>query len=398
MPAGAPGGVVCVTACGMIGPLGYDVRTNAAAVRAGMANGRELDFRIRSSVDGDAEAVVGHAVPDYTHGFEGPARLERVAQGALGDLARQTAGVRWGAVRHAFYLSLPDPRRIATGMGLVADDEARETRAGRVKELEADVPPAPPPAELAQRLLRRAAAAARWHGEPSVGFATTGGHTGVAEAVRAAALDLAENRVDAAVVGGVDSLLDEDTLVWLQNTGRLKCSGVPDGLQPGEAGAFFVLERSGDGAASRKPTGEVLADVTAGAVAEEAGALLAGGLSTGRGTAEVLLDLLRQQPQWREEGAAAWVVLDHNGETYRAMDWGHAAARLAGPARFVADAVTEFPAASLGDTGAASGAVAVCLAAVAFRRRYARARTAAVVSVGDGPGRAGFLLRAPAAA
>ena len=66
------------------------------------------------------------------------------------------------------------------------------------------------------------------------------------------------------------------------------------------------------------------------------------------------------------------VYLDLNGEDAREADWGHALVRvraaLGTTPRFV-----RIPATSLGDTGAASGAIAICAAVRSHVRAYARA-------------------------
>ena len=129
------------------------------------------------------------------------------------------------------------------------------------------------------------------------------------------------------------------------------------------------------------------------ALADEAGALLDGARSTGAGTSSVLVDVFGRQGV-----GPYWVISDHNGENYRAMDWGHAVARLAGHGPDLADPAVWYPAMSLGDTGAASGAVALCLATAGFERGYAPSASAAVLSVAEGGGRAAVLVRGPLAA
>ena len=378
-----------VTGRGMVAALGHDVHTNAAAVRAGLSGGAELaHFRIRSSVDGRIEPIVGHVVPDFTDGFEGFARLLRIAQGALVDLARATKPAGWGTDRAGFYLSLPDPLRPTTGIMMIADDGERRSAEARAEEARAEA--AESPLELGQRLLRAAARAACWPADPDVRFVSTAGHTGVADAVRVAAADLDAGRVDLAVVGGVDSMVDEDTLAWLQRTGRLKSTGQPDGLPPGEAGAFFVLEPDAGTAPPR--AGRALATVRRCATSAEPAPHLEAKVPLGAGLAEAVLEAHAGRPG---DGGRWWVVGDHNGETYRAMDWGHALSRLRGHDAFFADPVSWFPAEALGDTGAASGAVALCVALSAWERRYAPADAAAVLCAADGPARAALVL-APA--
>jgi hypothetical protein len=99
------------------------------------------------------------------------------------------------------------------------------------------------------RLFARACAAAGWSATVPLASVSFDGHAGGALALARASADLAADRIDLAVVGGVASWLDEDTLQWLLNTGRLKCDANPSGFQPGEAASLLVLRRArGDGA------------------------------------------------------------------------------------------------------------------------------------------------------
>jgi 3-oxoacyl-[acyl-carrier-protein] synthase-1 len=97
---------------------------------------------------------------------------------------------------------------------------------------------------------------------------------------------------------------------------------------------------------------------------------------------------------WERE-ARPWIISDHNGELYRAYDWGHACVRLRPAYAQLAEAGPWHPCEAFGDTGAASGAVGLIMAMAAFRRGYAPARSAMILSSSDGPGRAAVQLGSP---
>src|SRR5207249_4212173 len=82
-------------------------------------------YKARSAVEGVEQAVNGHQASLFTRGFEGEARLVRLAQAALTDLLRQSRAINWPERQHAFYLALPDGDRIHTGAELIADDDVR---------------------------------------------------------------------------------------------------------------------------------------------------------------------------------------------------------------------------------------------------------------------------------
>jgi 3-oxoacyl-(acyl-carrier-protein) synthase len=375
----------CITGLGMVASLGYDVATICAAARAGIVRSEELDyFRFRSGEDGAVEHAVGHPIPELTRGFEGFARLLRIAQAGLADLLHQEAQAPWGLARTAFYLSLPDSGRVFTGLDLIQNEKSRQARAKKVQDAKQQLP-----AEAIElRLLQTAARLTGWAGEPAMHFSTTTGHTGVTEALNRAIEDLCTRQVEAAVVGGVDTLLEEDTLEWLQITGRLKTSSIPSGLQPGEAGGFLLLETVQSARARGARILGIVEDVRFG---EEAKTLLSGDLPAGSGLTEILGGVMARAG-WND-GQPVWLITDQNGEFYRAMEWGNVIIRLTAQSECFAQPVLWYPAGSFGDTGAASGVVSICMAIAAFDRQYAPAQTVAVVSSADGSRRSVVLLR-----
>jgi 3-oxoacyl-[acyl-carrier-protein] synthase I len=363
----SPANTATVVGIGMVAALGTDVAMNCAAARAGIIRAGVLEnYRIRSAVEGKEEPVTGHAARLLTRGFEGDVRLVRLAQGALADLLAQTPHIDWRARRVLFYFSLPDSKRSRpVDDPLRPDDQAAEF-------------------ERASRLLIRAAELAGWEEQPQLAAIRTSGHAGGLEAARTACEDLLAGTADTAIVLGVDSLLDARVLDWLHAHHRLKCDEAPDGLQPGEAGVAIVLAVDG----LRPVSGSAAASVLTVHTGREPRHLLASESARG----EVLAQVVSQA--WSEsESNVAWLILDQNGEVHRAMDWGHALVRLrAWSAAFSSPAVW-YPAASFGDTGAASALVGICMSVRAWDRNYAPGETALVASVSDGAARAAVALR-----
>src|SRR5438105_8639026 len=109
--------------------------------------------------------------------------------------------------------------------------------------------------------------------DTSLRFATYAGHTGFAEALAVAVRELQRNDVDLALVGGIDSLVDEPSLKWLKLTGRLKGEANPIGLEPGESAAFLAVERE---RSINRPMVPVLSRIQRIATAEEGRSRLLG--------------------------------------------------------------------------------------------------------------------------
>lgn len=375
---------VCITGRGMVTSLGHDVVTSCAAARAGIARAVGLDyFPVLAPDDWDPLSLTVHQAPLLTEGFEGKVRLLRLAHAGLANLQHQVPDAPWTYARTAFYLSLPDPLRVHSGLALIEDEEDRQRLTEEAQEAEDE----PLDEEMPSDLLEKAVRLSGWRGELSLQFVTTSGHTGVAEALHAAATDLHNGDVELAVVGGLDSLLNGDTLWWLASRGRLKTPNAPAGLQPGEAGVFLLLELWQNAKVRGAQIFGILKDLSFGA---EPKSLIEAHVPLGFGLEELLAPLAKSAG-WAERHIV-WIITDQNGEMYRATEWGNALVRLVANCKAFEDPVLWYPAASFGDTGAASGAISLCMASSAFDRGYAPSRTATIVSSADGTQRAAMLF------
>lgn len=195
------------------------------------------------------------------------------------------------------------------------------------------------------------------------------GHAGIAIALRSAR-ELLESGADQVLLLAVDSYVDLGSPDWLAGTGRLKTS---DGgaVIPGEAAVALVLAHQGDGP-------RVLA------VAHEARAADADGAwpdepPTARGRRwKAVFDRCRSAAGAALARSDAYVDLD--GEAWRSAAWGDLLARTSD--RWTATKLWT-PVESFGETGAASGALAIALALRAWARGYARSDHAGVWSLAE---------------
>lgn len=365
---------------GMVTALGFDVATCCAGARAGLSRARPYPAYPVTTASGEDVGITCHAVPIATEGFEGDLRLLRLATMALRDLDLREPWLK-DAARGACYLSIPVAQRVP------ADPSARP-----VAEQAPDDEPAPPPPDpwsRAQALWSRAAAPLGWPTVPPLRHLAESGHTGFLRALEQASRDLVAGVVDVALIGGIDSLIDVELLGWLESTGRLKTPNAPAGVQPGEAAAFVVLESEAHAGARGAAARAVLRGLAFGQETHLAGA---DDPPTGRALASALHGAMRSI-RFKHQ-LPLWVLSDHTGESYRAMDWGSATVHLEAENKAQIVGPMSFAAASFGDTGAASGAVALCMATTAFERGYAPAPIAALVSCADSGDRAALLCQA----
>jgi hypothetical protein len=362
----------------LITSLGYDAATSCAAARAGLSRAcaiPEIEFTF--DVTGEAEPVVAHAVPFLTRGFEGHARLQRLLFAGLSELKKQLNEdlLKTGLI--GFYLSLPDPARTAHGHELMSSDGVRADCIERANELGDE----PSDAEFAHKLLAVAVAQADWPGNIHVRYVSLAGHAGGLHCIAMAKKELDAGHITTAIVGAADSLIDSETIAWLHSTNRLKLSGMPVGLMPGEASAFLVLSNN---------LRENDAEITGVGISAEAKTLWSGATSVGEGLASAL-EQVAEIAQWKLD-SPAWVICDQNGEIYRANEWGHVATRLRATWPALESPVAWMPAASFGDTGCASSLVAVCIALQAFKRKYAPADCAVVTSSSEAEFRSAIVV------
>lgn len=375
---------VAIVAAAMVSVLGFDWRHACAAARAGIRRASPVDgHEALSAVDGEEEPVTGHACSFVTEGFEGSARTLSMLTAGLADLLLHQPDLARCGSDTGFVMVLGNPERTTGGAALL-EHPAPAPAPASADAVDPDDAPRPIIETDRSALLALAAQAAGFECRPQLLRCWEDDDTSAVVALEAARRWIGEGRYEKVVVIAADSLLEPDCVTWLENTGRLKAAGMPAGLEPGEACAVLVLAAAG---AARRPPLGWLVDT---AFAVEPATLLEGGSSTGSGTATLLRELATRSP-WVEP-EPAWIVSDHNGETYRANDLALALTRAGTAAAGLAQARLEYPALHFGDTGAARTLVGACTVLAAFERGYAPARQSCLVVTGDGGRRAAALL------
>ena len=197
-----------------------------------------------------------------------------------------------------------------------------------------------------------------------------------AAALIEAVADLRAGKVDEAIVGAVDSLVNQNGRA-LARLGLLKSPENPAGISPVRARHFIRLTRAASASRDQPP----LAWLTQVGWDKES----AHGLSNAGSDEKALLGLLADAPPSAQSAALPLIVGTLNGDPVRAMEWGTALVSLP-PWASGADHL--YPAASFGDTGAAAGAMNVVFALRTLPRSRAGYPSALVWAGGDNGGRA----------
>lgn len=352
--------MIAISEVGMVTSVGRDAHTTLTSVVCGISRPRELSyFHVVDPELQEPQGVVGHPVEALTEGFHLYGAWLRLGCKALQDLidrAGPTLARGTEAWRNAALIVVtPD---IRTDRFMSDGDESTDA--------------------LREPFLHRIAA---WLGVPQTTahvHAIAIGRTGVFAALETARALLEGAQAERVVVLAMDSLLDTMTLEWLAAQERLKGPSAPVGLAPGEAGVALLLERRGApglGVAIR-------------AVAAEPTPLDAEPTSAVRGT-RLAAVLSRLRVSSDRTGAQSVLFSDQNGEQWRAEEWAFCGLKLTPDWPPAADVV--LPALSVGDTGAASNALACALSALALRHRGFAARESLVIGTSI-DGRAGAAL------
>jgi hypothetical protein len=379
-----------VTGLGLTTALSHDARSTCAAARAGMLRPSKLEaFKVPDPDDMEGVPVTVHAARSVTRGFENDPRLVRLLQSAFDDLRATTLtnDVLQGR-RIRFYLGLPDPDRLSTGTERIPEADRPPAEAQ-------DAQPSNALLIRGEAILRSALSQTFPKGSPHdarhlvlSGIAT--GAAALFHLVRQATLDLRAQHAEFAVIATVDSLLDQETLGWLEKTRRLKTPDRPTGFMPGEAGAVLLVEAPHH---ARARGVSALATLPAMAFDREPNSIVSGRNSRGEALAATVLAAL-PHARWSDT-RQVWVIADQDGEEYRASEWGNALTHLVRQSELFTSPSVWFPASSLGHTGVAAAAIGVCTAARAFARRYAPASTAMITCSADSGERVAAIVAAP---
>ncbi len=213
-----------------------------------------------------------------------------------------------------------------------------------------------------------------------------GGNGAALEGVAAARELLVRGEVGACLVGGVDTLLRPADMQRLGAAYRLRSDAVARGFVPGEAAAFVAL-------GARAGVGRRTAQVLGVGLAREPAATTVQGAepSSGRALEQAICAALADAQV--EEARVTCRLSDANGEEYRGLENLLATARAYRTRRPTFPAL--MPAACVGETGAAAGALLLVVAATALERGYLPGRLAMCETSSDGGLRAACLVAGP---
>lgn len=346
---------IVITGIGMITPVGRNAFQTCASIRADISRITDIDYFDYENDHFDTLPLKGAFVYGVTDGHSGLGRTIRMVFPAINDMLSNSGLSKSELSKAGFYCGLPSSNRKGV-------NKQTETL-------------------LCTRIRQWA----------SISFSSIQkmfpeGHASCAKALTDAVRDLQENRVNYAVAGGVDSLVESGTLAYLMKTERLMTEDNPDGYFPGEAAAYFLLETLEN---AEKRDARIFASIEAPSFAMEPETVFSDTPSTTTGLRQTITETFENL---EDKGTnTGMIVCDLNGENYRFKEFGTVT-----PAVF-SDIATSWklihPAELIGDTGAASFALSVCIASRALERGYAETDNILVCGASDDGLRGSVYLR-----
>jgi hypothetical protein len=366
---------LAIAQMGMVSPIGAELATSCASARANLSRRSELSYRVVGP-DGDPLKATGHQAEYLTKGFRGDARLVRLLAGALDDLVANMARDAWASTIDVF-LAIPASFR---------DDP--DQKVDLFSSPWESTQTAPADVVRGRSIVEKALAAARVPSKVGALSVITQGQASVGVALEAVAVGFGKGDQRPALILAVDAPVDPERVAGLDKRGRLAGPNVPAGAAPGELGAAMLVTNYDAAISQRLPAiGQILQPQSL----ESQPNFSADAPPDGRALASLAASVIQSMPAFGLP-SDVWWILDMNGETYRAREWGTAMVHLKHGLPSIDTQNVWLPAANFGDCGAATGLAATALAVRGFARRYAPATGALVLCAADGARRTAFAV------
>lgn len=335
--------------CSAVSPLGLTIDSTGAALRAQLSASVESEY-----IDKSGEKALFAFVQTINSHIIGIIRMIELAGVALLPIFEKVEQLKLDYEQVPIFLSLPEPR------------PGIENIHTFLNQFEGFF-------EIDQQRMH-------WH-------LFHDGHAGGLMGLSAAVDFIRSGKGEFCIVGGVDSYWHPESLAWLDSSERLKSDLNLDGFIPGEAAAFIlVTSHSAISRLGLKSQAEVLNIATA----MEPNHFASQNICIGQGLTSVLHSVLKYGSD--SSLVADWTICDLNGESYRATEWGYAYLRSGDYHRDPLE--IWHPADSIGDIGAASGAMFVAIAMNALINRYGRGDQTLIWTSSDHGARSAALMRA----
>ena len=358
-----PARELCITGAGLATSVGHDYITACASIRAGLRRSKKLNNYYVESKEGyddnDDGLVSGHPVLEGDYD-DMKSRMFTLLSMALNDLVENAGLDESQMAETPLYLAFPERDRVTIENPEIND--LIQTHSHMVFS--------------------------------ESGFRTYfNGHAGMIIALSEAAKNIRDGLYNRVLIAGTDSLIGFNDLSRYEKQERLKTILNTDGFNPGEAASAILIEIP-ETALKRKAGIKCI--IRSISTAHEDQPVLSGKLSNGTGLAKAVTGLMDHEKNTPVSAEA--VISDMNGEPYRFSEWAMIQPGIMN--RITGEKKLIYPARNIGDTGAASSGIALCIAARAMEKGYLskdpenRAGQAMILSSSD-TGERGAVLIGP---
>ena len=379
--------MIVVTGLGMISSIGRDVLTSCASARAGITRESKLDyFGVFEEDSAKVVPVVGHTMTGFAEGFAGLGKLIRLGNAAVADLLGYIDSPRTDFSKTGFFLNLSSgyylnlseirEREQLDEPELEEDDENYEPFEMQIRQYTYST-------SLIPRLVQLSGISC----ESKYQKVYFKDHMGVIAALNDAIPLLQKGILDRCIIGGIDSFVEQDTLEVLSECKILKTTENAAGFIPGEAAAFIMLQTYEK---AMQGNAKIEGIVELPSIKREEEHRFSEKVSAGMALSESILGTLDGLTDRRAK--VALIIGNLNGDPWRASEWGNALARVSAKYE-IANWGSWFPALSFGETGAATGSIAVCFGIRGFVRNYIKGDILIALSNEDGNKGAVYLKR-----
>ncbi len=319
---------VYIIKCGANTPIGSRAGTTAGGIRIGYSNIKAVpDFE-----DSSWENIKMGVVEDIDEDLEIIPRLMQLIQPALMEALQPFNNIDLKGERIPIFIGLP------------------KTRPGIPEDLTESLPWGF--LDIEQKIQKRF----------DFRFIPQG-HTSGLLAMESAMEKISTGQMSFCLIGGVDSYYNQETLFWLEDTGRLFCTENKNGFIPGEGAGFCLLASN---SAIEEYNITSLAKVLGIGSAEEKRTFDSGKMSSAEGVKSATDKVLKDLPEGEK---LSKIYCNLNGENYYTNEMTclsmHLGNLLNKPGDFMS------PVSFCGDLGAATVPVLICLATEAGRKGYA---------------------------
>lgn len=348
---------IVIKRVGMVSSVGRDSANSCASMRAGISRLAEIrSYEVFNESEDTLESIIGSPITGLTDGFFIIGAWLRMAEVAMKDLLKNLAEDQ------VFDQSYWKNTALVAVTAPAASNRFESSEDGDASQI-IDYLLVP-----LCNLLDLNIPEFHMH-------VCDSGHAGIADAVNWSSEKIAKGEVDRVILLAVDSYLDSLTLNWLGQANRLFTPNQPQGLIPGEAAACIMLEAESEMAGNNRwPQ----VGVEASATDFEENNLEPGSANMGQALSRAwgsVLDLYSSP----FEGV---IFTDLNGEVWKSQAYGNASSMVG--SRVGAGSVMQSTAETLGDVGAASGAVSIACHYQSLFRRYAKSKDAIILNQSDG--------------